>query len=70
MDLVSVVDDEFLNKWSLQLNVLNRGGRLHEGIEKDLLANYQVEYIAGGSVQNTLRIIQWLFNYYVIRTTT
>ncbi|XP_074595188.1 uncharacterized protein LOC141850453 [Brevipalpus obovatus] len=64
MDLVSVVDDDFLNQWHLQLNVLNRGGPLQEGIEHDLLANYQVEYIAGGSVQNTLRIIQWIFNYH------
>ena len=39
----------------------------HQGLEKDMLAQYSVNYVAGGSVQNTMRITEWCLGFKVIR---
>ena len=66
LDIVATVNSEFLQKWSLGANDAIRATEKQDGLEKDLIAHYPVKYIAGGSVLNTVRLIQWLNGYKVI----
>lgn len=65
VDVVAEVDSDFLVKWNLRPNVLNKLGPQVHAMEKDLLERYQARNLVGGSVQNTLRTIQWLFGFRV-----
>lgn len=65
LDLIAHVDEAFLNKWDLKPNNAILAEYKHAGLDQDMIDNYSIEYSAGGSVQNTLRIVEWLLNFKV-----
>jgi len=58
LDISAVVETSMLDKYSLKANdaILYE----KEDIFEDLKSNYQVEYIAGGATQNSIRVAQWI----------
>lgn len=60
LDISANVNKEFLAKYELKENNAILADEKHKNLYKDLTENHQVEYIAGGSVQNALRVAQWL----------
>ncbi|KAJ8960685.1 hypothetical protein NQ317_000478 [Molorchus minor] len=60
LDISSVVDKEFLAKYDMNENDAILASEKHKNLYAELTEEYLVEYIAGGSVQNTLRVAQWL----------
>jgi len=58
LDISATVKPELLEKYSLKANdaILTED----EAIFKDLLAEYEVDYIAGGATQNSIRVAQWV----------
>jgi len=58
LDISAVVETSMLDKYSLKANdaILYE----KEDIFEDLKGNYQVEYIAGGATQNSIRVAQWI----------
>ncbi|CAG2111006.1 unnamed protein product [Medioppia subpectinata] len=63
LDITCNVSDEFLIKWKLNANdAIMTEGESHDKLFTEITANYQCQYIAGGSCQNTLRTIQWMLS--------
>lgn len=62
LDLSANVDDAFLAKYDLVANNVIRPEEKHRKLVEDMTAHYPVEMIAGGSVQNTIRVAQWFFS--------
>lgn len=60
LDLSAVADDRFLEKYGLKPNDAILAEKEHMPIYKELVDNYKVEYIAGGSTLNSLRVAQWI----------
>ncbi|XP_072393902.1 uncharacterized protein [Diabrotica undecimpunctata] len=60
LDISAVVDKQFLDKYELQENDAILADDRHLNLYEDIIENCKVSYIAGGSVQNTLRVAQWL----------
>lgn len=60
LDISAVVDDEFLHKYDLKPEDAILAESKHMPLYKELIEKYKAEYIAGGSVQNSLRVCQWL----------
>ncbi|XP_074605219.1 adenosine kinase 2 [Brevipalpus obovatus] len=63
LDLLADVDDEFLAKYDLKANDAILAGDKHKDLDKVLQEKYDVKYIAGGSVQNTMRIAEWMLDF-------
>ncbi|KAJ8948447.1 hypothetical protein NQ318_007970 [Aromia moschata] len=60
LDISAIVDKEFLAKYDMKENDAILASDKHKNLYEELTEKYPVEYIAGGSVQNTLRVTQWL----------
>ncbi|RWS30638.1 adenosine kinase-like protein [Leptotrombidium deliense] len=60
LDISCVVNVEFLKKWGLEANNAILADDSHNGLVDDLVKNYDAKYIAGGAVQNTMRVVQWI----------
>lgn len=60
LDISATVDKEFLAKYEMKENDAILADEKHKNLYRDLTENHQVDYIAGGSVQNSLRVAQWL----------
>ncbi|XP_072393901.1 uncharacterized protein [Diabrotica undecimpunctata] len=60
LDISAVVETDLLEKYELKQNDAILAEEKHKPIYEELTAKYPVRYIAGGSVQNTLRVAQWL----------
>uniref|UniRef100_A0A915J3T6 Adenosine kinase n=1 Tax=Romanomermis culicivorax TaxID=13658 RepID=A0A915J3T6_ROMCU len=64
LDIQSKVQEDFLFRYELKANdaILCDEKRLK--MFEDMVDEYgsQVEYIAGGSTQNTMRVLQWMLN--------
>ncbi|CAL9052429.1 unnamed protein product [Musa banksii] len=60
LDISAVVDEEFLNKYDLNPNNAILAEEKHLSLYDELAAKYNVEYIAGGATQNTIRVAQWM----------
>ncbi|KAI9588379.1 adenosine kinase isoform X2 [Glossina fuscipes] len=60
LDIVASVDKDLLERYNLKPNdaILARDEHMH--LYKDLDEKYNADYMAGGSVQNTLRVCQWI----------
>lgn len=58
LDILASVSTELLSKYSLKPNDAILADDSHKSLVADMVENYKVDYIAGGSVQNTLRIAQ------------
>ncbi|XP_049292600.1 uncharacterized protein LOC125768656 [Anopheles funestus] len=60
LDISAVVEKDLLNKYDMQPNNAILAEPKHMPIYQELIEKYQAEYIAGGSVQNSLRVAQWI----------
>ncbi|XP_044758404.1 adenosine kinase-like [Coccinella septempunctata] len=60
LDISAVVEENLLKKYELKENEAILATDKHTTLYTTLVDKYDVEYIAGGSVQNALRVCQWL----------
>uniref|UniRef100_A0A336M4V2 Adenosine kinase n=1 Tax=Culicoides sonorensis TaxID=179676 RepID=A0A336M4V2_CULSO len=60
LDISSVVDEKFLEKHGLKPDNAILAEEKHIPIYKELVDEHNAEFIAGGSVQNSLRVCQWI----------
>lgn len=60
MDISAAVDESFLAKYDLKPNNAILAEEKHMPLYKELVEKYNAEFIAGGSVQNSLRVCQWI----------
>lgn len=59
MDVSATVDEDFLKKYDMKPNDAILANEKHKNICTDLIEKYSADFIAGGSVQNALRVAQW-----------
>jgi len=57
---VVVKDDALLDKYDLKLNNAILAEEKHAPLYEEMTANHEVEYIAGGATQNSIRVAQWM----------
>lgn len=62
LDVSATVDDELLQKYEMKANDAILATDKHKDLCKVMADKYKVEYIAGGAVQNTMRVAQWFFD--------
>lgn len=55
---VAAEDDLLLKKYGLEANMACLAEEKHQPLYQELVDKYDVEYIAGGAVQNSLRVAQ------------
>lgn len=60
LDVSAVVSQEFLDKYDLKLANQILAEEKHIPMYKELAAMSNVEYIAGGATQNSIRVAQWM----------
>lgn len=60
LDISATVDAEFLAKYNMKENDAILATDHHKNLYTELVDRYQADFIAGGSVQNALRVAQWL----------
>lgn len=60
LDISTNCDDAFLKKFDLKANDAILAEDKHVPMYKELVKNFEVEYIAGGATLNTMRVCQWL----------
>ncbi|GAB0099512.1 Adenosine kinase [Sergentomyia squamirostris] len=60
LDISAVVDEAFLKKYDLLPDNAILAEEKHKPMYNELMENYNAEFIAGGSVQNTLRVAEWI----------
>lgn len=60
LDLTVVGDAELLKKYELEPNNAILATDVQKPMYEDLLKNHEVQFSAGGSVLNALRVCQWI----------
>lgn len=60
LDISASVDLDFLTKYDLKCDNAILAEEKHLPIYQELINKYKAEFMAGGSVQNSLRVCQWL----------
>ncbi|EAY86759.1 hypothetical protein OsI_08139 [Oryza sativa Indica Group] len=60
LDISAVVDDAFLTKYDVKLNNAILAEEKHLPMYDELASKGNVEYIAGGATQNSIRVAQWM----------
>ena len=60
LDISAEVDKAYLQKYGLKPNDAILASEKHIPIFNELVSNYNVEYIAGGATQNSIRVAQWM----------
>ncbi|KAM0949869.1 putative adenosine kinase [Dioscorea sansibarensis] len=60
LDISAVVDEDFLNRYDIKLNNAILAEEKHLPMYEELATKYNVDYIAGGATQNTIRVAQWM----------
>ena len=60
LDISAVVDESFLEKYDMQPNNAILAEDKHMPMYGELIEKHNAEFIAGGSVQNSLRVAQWV----------
>lgn len=60
LDISSTVDKQFLAAYDLKENDAILAEDKHKPLYDELISKYNAEFIAGGSVQNSLRVAQWI----------
>eukprot|EP01147_Barroeca_monosierra_P007599 gene7599-7713_t len=60
LDISARVDENMLKKYDLECNLAILAEEKHLPIYKELVENHDVEYIAGGATQNSIRVCQWI----------
>ncbi|XP_028040711.1 adenosine kinase [Bombyx mandarina] len=60
LDISASVDEDLLKKYDLHPDDAIMAEEKHMPLYSELVDKYNAEYIAGGSVQNSLRVAQWI----------
>lgn len=60
LDISAVVPAEILTKYEVKGGDAILAEEKHMPVYKDLVDNFEVQYIAGGATQNSIRVAQWL----------
>uniref|UniRef100_A0AAQ5YNV8 Adenosine kinase n=1 Tax=Amphiprion ocellaris TaxID=80972 RepID=A0AAQ5YNV8_AMPOC len=60
LDISAVVDKDFLDKFGLKPNDQILAEDKHKALFEELVKRNKVEYHAGGSTQNSVKIAQWM----------
>ena len=60
LDISAVVPQEFLDKYGVKLNDAILAEDKHAPMYEDMTKQFEVEYIAGGATQNSIRVAQWM----------
>jgi adenosine kinase len=63
LDISAVVEPSFLEKYNLKANDAILATDEHLPLYQEMVEKYQVEYIAGGATQNSMRVAQVGFEY-------
>ena len=58
LDISATVDRDFLKKYDLKSNDAILAEEKHKPMYDELIELYKADFIAGGSVQNTMRVTQ------------
>merc|ERR1719453_12357 len=64
LDISANVGQETMDEWGVKpgdIILADEGGK-HKPLYTKLTKDYQVEYIAGGATQNSIRVAQWMLN--------
>ncbi|XP_024936456.1 adenosine kinase 2 isoform X3 [Cephus cinctus] len=59
LDISATVDEDFLKKYDLKPNNAILAEEKHKPLYDELIEQYHADFIAGGSVQNSMRVAQW-----------
>lgn len=60
LDISATVGQDVLDKWGVTLNNAILADAKHVPLYQELVEAHQVEYIAGGATQNSIRVAQWM----------
>ncbi|XP_041125239.1 adenosine kinase-like isoform X3 [Polyodon spathula] len=60
LDICAVVDKDFLDKYGLKPNDQILAEEKHKELFEEIVKKFKVEYHAGGSTQNSVKIAQWM----------
>ncbi|XP_059802834.1 adenosine kinase-like isoform X3 [Hypanus sabinus] len=60
LDICAIVDKDFLDKYGLKTNDQILADEKHKGLFDELVKTFKVEYHAGGSTQNSVKVAQWM----------
>ncbi|KAL5155384.1 Adenosine kinase 2 [Glycine soja] len=60
LDISAVVDEDFLKKYDITSNNAILAEDKHKPMYQELAEKYNVEYIAGGATQNSIKVAQWM----------
>ncbi|XP_074814738.1 adenosine kinase isoform X5 [Natator depressus] len=60
LDICAVVDKDFLDKYGLKPNDQILAEDKHKELFEELVKRFNVEYHAGGSTQNSVKVAQWM----------
>ncbi|XP_012485954.1 adenosine kinase 2 [Gossypium raimondii] len=60
LDISLVVDEEFLKKYDIKLNNAILAEEKHLPMYQEMASKPNVEYIAGGATQNSIKVAQWM----------
>lgn len=60
LDISALADHDFLKKYGLKENDAILAEEKHLPMYTEMVEKYNVEYIAGGACQNTMRVAQWI----------
>ncbi|XP_063290414.1 adenosine kinase isoform X4 [Pelobates fuscus] len=60
LDICAVVDKDFLDKYGLKANDQILAEEKHKELFEELVKRFNVDYHAGGSTQNSVKVAQWM----------
>jgi adenosine kinase len=60
LDISATVGQDLLDKYDVKLDSAILAEEKHQPLFKELIDNYNPQYIAGGATQNTIRVAQWM----------
>ncbi|KAI3809208.1 hypothetical protein L1987_25178 [Smallanthus sonchifolius] len=60
LDISALVDQDFLTKYDIKANNAILAEDKHLPMYDEMSSKYNVEYIAGGATQNSIRVAQWM----------
>ena len=60
LDISAVVPESLLSKYGISLNNAILAEEKHLPLYDEMVAEHDVEYIAGGATQNSMRVAQWM----------
>jgi adenosine kinase len=61
LDISAECPMTFIEKYELQLNNAILAEQKHMALYDELVTSFDVQYIAGGATQNSIRVAQWMF---------